>query len=138
MAAVLQIQQFAAFIIGDQCTAIDDILQDWDPSLFPGGDATCFDVVARLHEGCWLLFGAAVVTDLVGWQILRLASRAISERANKARPAALLNSETSSGAGAGAGAPCSSSSCWMVLYAANDTGQRASPKISGLYFSTEA
>ena len=139
VAAVLQIQQFAAFIIGDQCTAIDDILQDWDPSLFPGGDATCFDVVARLHEGCWLLFGSAVLTDLVGWQILRLASRAVSERATKARPAALLNSETSSGPGARVAGSCSP--CCMALYAIDDNGWRASSKasdISGLYASIEA
>jgi hypothetical protein len=46
-AALLEIQQFAAFIVGDSCDAINVILSEYlDPVL--DGDDKCFDVIATL------------------------------------------------------------------------------------------
>ena len=48
-AALLEIQQFAAFIVGDSCDGINEVLKMIDA---PGleGDDKCFDVVATLDE----------------------------------------------------------------------------------------
>lgn len=48
IAALLEIQQFAAFIVGDSCDAINDVLvKEYDTEL--NHDDTCFDVVASLE-----------------------------------------------------------------------------------------
>lgn len=48
-AALLEIQQFAAFIVGDSCDAINVFLAEFmDPLL--EGDDKCFDVVAQLDK----------------------------------------------------------------------------------------
>jgi hypothetical protein len=48
-AALLEIQQFVIFIVGDSCDAINVLLAEYlDPLL--GGDDVCFDVVATLGE----------------------------------------------------------------------------------------
>ena len=47
LAALLELQQFAAFIVGDSCDQINEILSKY---LYDelDGDATCFDVIAKL------------------------------------------------------------------------------------------
>lgn len=53
-AALLEIQQFAAFIVGDSCDSINVILAEYmDPIL--DGDDKCFDVIAEL-DGVSCLF----------------------------------------------------------------------------------
>ena len=48
-AALLEIQQFAAFVVGDSCDGINKILEKYmDPIL--DGDDKCFDVVANLNH----------------------------------------------------------------------------------------
>ena len=48
-AALLEIQQFASFIVGDSCDGINEILSKYlDPYL--DGDDKCFDVVATLMD----------------------------------------------------------------------------------------
>ena len=98
LAAVLQIQQFAAFVIGDKCDAIDDLLQQLDPGAFPDGDATCFDVVATLSPGFGLLLAAALIADLAGYYIISIASVAVHEQLCEANPAlATLNGPAAKG-----------------------------------------
>ena len=47
IAALLEIQQFAGFIVGDSCDVINDILkEDFDTEMH--GDDKCFDVIATL------------------------------------------------------------------------------------------
>lgn len=54
-AALLEIQQFAAFIVGDSCDSINVILAEYmDPIL--DGDDKCFDVVAELDEVSTFVF----------------------------------------------------------------------------------
>jgi len=48
-AALLEIQQFAAFIVGDSCDGINVILAEYLDGPLEGDDK-CFDVVAQLDE----------------------------------------------------------------------------------------
>lgn len=48
-AALLEIQQFAAFIVGDSCDGINVILAEYFDTQLEGDDK-CFDVVAQLDE----------------------------------------------------------------------------------------
>lgn len=48
IAALLEIQQFAMFIVGDSCDGINKLLENFDEAL--DGDDKCFDVVAVLKN----------------------------------------------------------------------------------------
>lgn len=81
LAAVLEIQQFAQFIIGDMCDPINALLKphvhDW-PKL--RDDPKCFDVVTDLKQGSWFLFSAAIVSTIATWIVMPLCHRALRER----------------------------------------------------------
>ena len=53
VAAVLQIRQFARFIIGDKCAPVDGALRrhGLDALLHLHGDDVCFDVDTKLERG---------------------------------------------------------------------------------------
>ena len=59
MAAILEIGQFAAFIVGDKCHFIELILSDYLYDL-TNGDAKCFGVGVTLKAGCYTLIVAAI------------------------------------------------------------------------------
>merc|ERR1711871_1605199 len=82
VASLLELSQFAAFIIGDKCDAINELFQDYMPDLFnrPNDHAICFDVISQLDSGCILLFGSAVIATLVGQLVTRTAEQALDER----------------------------------------------------------
>jgi hypothetical protein len=52
-AALLEIQQFAAFVVGDACDRINVLLADYMDTLLDGDDK-CFDVIATLESVCLL------------------------------------------------------------------------------------
>jgi len=79
IAALLEIQQFAAFIIGDKCDGIDKILEKYFVDQLDG-DVTCFDVIATLESGCWLLFGACIIYVAVGSLVIRTTHKILTER----------------------------------------------------------
>jgi len=57
--ALLEIRQFAAFVIGSGCDPINNFLANstaWDKIL--DHDDVCFDAIATLEYGCWTLFVA--------------------------------------------------------------------------------
>lgn len=58
-AAMLEIQQFAQFIIGSHCDKLNNLLEEYGGSRLDGDDV-CFDVVAILLEPMWTL-GLALV-----------------------------------------------------------------------------
>lgn len=78
MAALLEIHQFAQFIIGDKCDAVNKLLVPFN-SILDGYD-TCFDVSATLAEGCWTLFAASLVSIIVGMALMRLCHLVLAER----------------------------------------------------------
>jgi hypothetical protein len=70
-AALLEIQQFAAFIVGDSCDSINVILEEYmDPIL--DGDDKCFDVVAQLDSvsSYFLYFFHVPIPHLVSLKLL--------------------------------------------------------------------
>jgi len=79
LAAVLEISQFAEFIIGDDCDAINRVLEKYFASYIPGSPV-CFDVVTVLDNGCWLLLGAGLLFNLLFWPLMMLSKLAVEER----------------------------------------------------------
>ena len=78
LAAILQIPQFTTFIIGDKCDFLGPFLQKISPEL--NGDAKCFDVVATLENGCWVLFAACFMQLLVGSVVRRTCHSMLEQR----------------------------------------------------------
>lgn len=78
-AALLEIQQFVDFIIGDSCDGINVILAEYlDPLL--GGDDVCFDVIAYLNNNSWTVFLAACLQLCVSIPSLYIINYGIKSR----------------------------------------------------------
>ena len=60
IASILEIRQFAAFMVGDNCNFLAPIIQHMPSEMLHGSDK-CFDVVATLDRGCWVLFAGCLV-----------------------------------------------------------------------------
>jgi len=86
IAALLELQQFAQFIIGHRCDLINKILRSYGNEMLHGDDK-CFDVVATLKTGCWVLFAACVIYVVVGSLVVRGCHKALKGRLE--RPATL-------------------------------------------------
>jgi len=84
IAALLQLSQFAQFIIGGRCDTINEILQRLNLPILDG-DNRCFDVIATLNEGCWILFAASVDFIIVCLLLSRLCHSALEDRIAKER-----------------------------------------------------
>lgn len=79
IAALLEIQQFAAFIVGDACDSINELLEEnWDEELH--GDDKCFDVVAILLTDIWTISTAAVLMVVVCYPVLMMYGKSIDTR----------------------------------------------------------
>ena len=86
--ALVEISQFAAFMVGDRCDLINKLLAKvLDKQL--DGDDVCFDVVTELNRGAWLLVPAAVVSGVVAQYLLRFAHKALAQRSRRAHDRAL-------------------------------------------------
>lgn len=81
LAAVLEISQFAAFMVGDKCDVINPIVKMFfsDEPLIKG-HKTCFDVVTRLEKGSWILFGAALIHTIATIILSKVSERVINAR----------------------------------------------------------
>eukprot|EP01032_Pedospumella_encystans_P009378 gene9378-11041_t len=88
-AALLEIQQFAAFIVGDSCDGINVILEEHMDEILEGDDK-CFDVIATLTSNSWLLFLAAVLLIIVVLPLLQVCHNAIHLRLKLSAQASLL------------------------------------------------
>lgn len=79
VAALFEIQEFAAFIIGDVCDGINEILKKCcDEQLH--GDDKCFDVTADLLPKFWVLGLTACVLFFFGLGLLMMGQQALRER----------------------------------------------------------
>ena len=83
IAAILEISQFALFIVGEKCDAINPILAKYFSDVL-GEHNNCFSVVARLQEGCWILFASVILYTITVQVIMNVSRRALNERAGKA------------------------------------------------------
>jgi len=83
IAALLEVRQFAAFMIGNKCDLIDEYLGRLLAAKLDG-DSKCFDVVSTLQAGCWILFTACLIYLVVGTLVMRACHTALAQR-DKAR-----------------------------------------------------
>jgi len=88
IAALLELQRFAQFIIGNRCDVINEILATYAGDLL-NHDAKCFDVVATLKTGCWVLFSACLIYVIVGALVIKGCHTALKGRLE--RPVGSLN-----------------------------------------------
>ncbi|KAK3238254.1 hypothetical protein CYMTET_51721 [Cymbomonas tetramitiformis] len=80
IAAVVEIKQFAGFIIGDMCDAINAIDEEYLSMLFPDGDYSCFDVNTELTSACYGLLLTSLLNGLLSQIISRSCEQALKER----------------------------------------------------------
>ena len=79
IAGVIQICQFAKFLVGDKCDPIDPILKKYFSNIL-GIHNSCFEVETYLSEGSWLFFSAAVTFFIASFVILKVCRNALNER----------------------------------------------------------
>ena len=79
IAGVVQIGQFAKFLVGDKCDFIDPILKQYFSNIL-GVHNSCFDVQTYLSEGSWLFFTAAITFFIASFVILKICRNALNER----------------------------------------------------------
>ena len=79
LAGVLQIAQFAKFMVGDKCDSIDPIIHKYFSNTLDGHDS-CFEVQTYLSEGSWLFFSAAITFFIASFVILKVCRNALNER----------------------------------------------------------
>lgn len=84
IACLLEVQQFAQFIVGDGCDQVNVFLAEY-LAPYLDGDNVCFDVVTTLNRGCWVLFSAAVVALICNFIVMRTCRSALAERMAVAR-----------------------------------------------------
>jgi len=89
IAAILEIQQFVAFIVGDKCSLINELISKYAHGEFT--EDKCFDVVANLSSGCWILFVACVIYLITGNFVMRICHSTVEQRS--AETVLSLNSE---------------------------------------------
>merc|ERR1711981_627238 len=91
LACVLEISQFADFIIGD--TGLDAVnpylpfifafFPSWNEMLQENGGATVFTLTTQLKPGFWLLAGAAILSTGIGQVTLNKCSRSLFDANHK-------------------------------------------------------
>jgi hypothetical protein len=75
-AALMQIRQFASFIVGENCDGINAILKDYMNEEMKGQNK-CFDVEAGMGFSSWGLFLSALLLNVVAVVTLRAAEQAL-------------------------------------------------------------
>ena len=79
VACILEIRQFAAFMVGDACDGLNEILAEYMDTALHGEDV-CFDVKTTLTPQVYLLFVAVFIVCVANNLSLWLIERCISER----------------------------------------------------------
>ena len=79
MAAILEIGQFAEFIVGDKCDFIQPIIEKYFGKILEG-HKKCFEVKAYLKSGCWFLFAAAISYFISSFIVMKVCRNALNER----------------------------------------------------------
>mmetsp|Transcript_14969 Transcript_14969/g.20920 ORF Transcript_14969/g.20920 Transcript_14969/m.20920 type:complete len:1071 (+) Transcript_14969:86-3298(+) len=80
IAALLEIGQFAEFIVGDHCDSINKILELPPFDKLLDGDDTCFSVSATLDNGCWLLFTAVLIYVFCRLIVMHICHEVVEHR----------------------------------------------------------
>ena len=82
LAALLQLRQFALWIVGDSCDFINPFIEKHLGSVVPG-DPVCFDLVAKLDSGSWVLLAACIIYDAVSIVVMNKCHKALETRKAK-------------------------------------------------------
>ena len=77
--ALTELSQFAKFLVGDRCDAINPILAEFFSGILDG-DPTCFVVTTTLASGCWLMFSACVLYIFAGQIVITTCHALIEDR----------------------------------------------------------
>lgn len=78
LAGVLEIRQFADFIVGNKCDQLDALLAKSPiADQMPGGVVSCFDVDSTLRAGFLVLAVAVVISTITGQVMLHRCSLAL-------------------------------------------------------------
>ena len=80
VAALLELKQFAGFIVGSKCDAINRFVTLYLSEALPLEDRVCFTVITKLTHGTFVLVGASLLIILVGQYIMRTSHHAIEDR----------------------------------------------------------
>ena len=85
-AALLELDQFAKFTLGDECDSINAALARYHElgDLMPG-EPSCFGVSPTLDAGYWLLLTCVVASTIFGWVAMHGAHLALRERRASSR-----------------------------------------------------
>jgi len=78
-ASVFEIRQFAAFMVGDRCDLLNDLVARSPISGQIQGAPTCFDVVSEMKPGLYVLSAAALIALVTGQILLSRCSKALFE-----------------------------------------------------------
>jgi len=85
IAACLQIQQFAGFMVGDKCDFLIPYMEEYLAD-FVGEYMSCFEVIANLESGCYVLFIGTIVHTAVYLTFNRVVEAALRTRGNNGIP----------------------------------------------------
>lgn len=84
VAALLQVQRFASFVVGDMCDLVNDAITSSAAAVdLLKGEAKCFNVQASLSRDAWLIVLAAVALISVSQLLARVTRRSIRERSSR-------------------------------------------------------
>lgn len=78
--ALVELDQFAQFMVGDKCDLINYVLVTYFPNSGTGG--RCFSVTTHLRTGCWTLFSACVIYIISAIIVMRICHVTLSKNAN--------------------------------------------------------
>lgn len=83
LSAVMQISQFAKFMVGDQCNWINPLISAFfSEEDLVQGHLTCFDVVTRLHPDSWCLFVGIFAHAFLSFFTLLYSKRLFNAKIN--------------------------------------------------------
>jgi len=85
IAACLEIQQFAGFMVGDKCDFLIPYLENYLAD-FVGEYLSCFEVIATLESGCYVLFIGTIIHTANYMIFNRVSEAALRTRGNNGLP----------------------------------------------------
>jgi len=85
IAAVLEIQQFAGFMVGDKCDFLVPYIEEYLKD-FIGEYSSCFEVVATLESGCYVLFIGTIIYTAAHLLLSSVTEAGLRTRGNNGIP----------------------------------------------------
>ena len=80
VAALLELKQFAGFIVGSKCDLINRLVTQYLSEALPETDEVCFTVITKLTHGTFVLVAASLLIMIVGQYVMRTSHHAIEDR----------------------------------------------------------